>query len=102
MPTYAWFAATLYFVGLATQTFTTTAHGAMQMWTEPSLRGRVMAIMMAVAVGGTPLGAPLLGHIADTVGPRWAVGAGAASGFVAALVGLLAFARLRRAAAQPA
>jgi predicted MFS family arabinose efflux permease len=96
MPTYAWFAATLYFVGLATQTFTTTAHGAMQMWTEPSVRGRVMAIMMAVSVGGTPLGAPLLGHIADTFGPRWAVGAGALSGFAALLVGLAALSAMRR------
>jgi predicted MFS family arabinose efflux permease len=96
MPTYAWFAAALYFVGLATQTFTTTAHGAMQTWTESSLRGRVMAIMMGVSVGGTPLGAPLLGHIADTFGPRWAVAAGAASGFAALLVGLAALASMRR------
>jgi len=96
MPSYGAFAVALYFVGLATQTFTTTAHGAAQMWTEPALRGRVMAIVMAVGVGGTMLGAPLAGHIADTLGPRWSLGAGAASGFVALLVGLAALANIRR------
>jgi MFS family permease len=96
MPSYGAFAVALYFVGLATQTFTTTAHGAAQMWTEPALRGRVMAIVMAVGVGGTMLGAPLAGHIADTLGPRWSLGAGAASGFVALLVGLAALSNMRR------
>jgi len=38
MPSYSLFAVALFFVGLATQTFTTTAHGAAQMWTEPSVR----------------------------------------------------------------
>jgi MFS family permease len=89
MPGYHAFAVALYFVGLATQSFTTTAHGAAQMWTEGALRGRVMAIVMAVGVGGTMIGAPLAGHIADTWGPRWSLGFGALSGFVALLVGFL-------------
>jgi len=88
MPSYALFAVALFFVGLATQTFTTTAHGAAQLWSDPSLRGRVIAIVMAVSVGGTPLGAPLLGMIANHFGPRWSLVAGGASGFLALLVGL--------------
>jgi MFS family permease len=48
-----------------------------------------MAIMLAIALGGTPVGAPIVGWIADRFGPRWAVGVGAASGFGAALVGLV-------------
>jgi len=99
MPGYHAFAVALYFVGLATQSFTTTAHGAAQMWTDGALRGRVMAIVMAVGVGGTMLGAPLAGHIADTWGPRWSLGMGAASGFIAVLVGMATLAgrwRLRR------
>jgi MFS family permease len=48
----------------------------------------VMAIYMAIAMGCTPLGAPLVGWIADRFGPRWSLGVGAASGFLAAGVGL--------------
>jgi MFS family permease len=97
MPSYRAFAVALFFVGLATQTFTTTANSAAQLWAEPSLRGRVIALVLAVSAGGTPLGAPLVGFVADTLGPRWSLVAGAASGFLAALVGVRAVARLRAA-----
>ena len=88
MPNYWLFGLALVVVGVAAQTFTTTAIGAVQLWTEPAMRGRVMAILLAVALGGTPLGAPLVGWVADRFGPRWALGVGAASGFAAALVGI--------------
>ena len=52
------------------------------------MRGRVMAIRLAIALGGTPIGAPIVGWVADKFGPRWSLGIGAASGFVAALVGI--------------
>jgi len=52
------------------------------------MRGRVLAILLAIALGGTPIGAPIVGWIADTFGPRWALGVGAASGFAAAVVGI--------------
>jgi MFS family permease len=39
-------------------------------------------------MGGTPIGAPIVGWVANEFGPRWALGVGAASGFTAALVGL--------------
>jgi MFS family permease len=58
----------------------------MQLSTEPAMRGRVMAIRLAVALGGTPIGAPIVGWIADRFGPRWALGVGAASGLAAAIV----------------
>jgi MFS family permease len=59
------------------------------------MRGRVMAIRLAIALGCTPLGAPIVGWVADSYGPRWALGIGGASGFAAALVGLLYLARYR-------
>ncbi|MCA8234731.1 MFS transporter [Burkholderia cenocepacia] len=40
----------------------------------------------AAALGGTPIGAPVAGWVANHLGPRWALGVGAASGFAAALV----------------
>jgi MFS family permease len=87
-PTYALFGLTLVVVGAAAQTFTTTANGAVQLGTEPGMRGRVMAIFLGIALGGTPIGAPIVGWVADTFGPRWALCVGAAAGFAAALVGL--------------
>ena len=98
MPSYRLFAVALFFVGLSMQTFTTTAHSAAQLWSDPFLRGRVIALVLAVSAGSTPLGAPLIGLIANTFGPRWSMVAGASSGFLAALVGVLALARRRKAA----
>jgi MFS family permease len=65
----------------------------MQLATEPTMRGRVMALRVGVALGGTPVGAPIVGWVADSLGPRWALGVGAASGFAAALVALYVMTR---------
>jgi len=59
-----------------------------QLTTAPRMRGRVMALYMAVFTGGTPLGAPVVGWVANVAGPRWAIGVAAASGFVAAGVAI--------------
>jgi MFS family permease len=88
VPTYGLFGLTLAVIGVCTQTFTTSTNSLVQLSTEPAMRGRVIAILLAIALGGTPLGAPIVGWVADHFGPRWALGVGAASGFAAALVGL--------------
>jgi MFS family permease len=73
-------------IGVAAQTFTTTVISTVQLATAPAMRGRVMAILLAVAMGGTPLGAPIVGWVSDRLGPRWGLGVGAASGLAAAAV----------------
>ncbi|WP_119324572.1 MFS transporter [Capsulimonas corticalis] len=88
MPSYWLFGLTLALIGVSAQTFTTTAISTVQLATEPVMRGRVMAILLAIALGGTPIGAPIVGRVADAFGPRWALCIGAASGFAAAIVGL--------------
>lgn len=95
MPNYALFGLVLVGIGVISQTLTTTANGTVQMTTAPELRGRVMAIYMAIFMGGTPIGAPIVGWVADAYGPRWALGVGAAAGFAAALVGLVYLVRFR-------
>jgi MFS family permease len=95
MPDYRLFGLALVLVGLSAQTFTTTINGTVQMSTEPAMRGRVMAIFLAVALGGTPIGAPIVGRVADTFGPRWGLAVGAAGGFAAAVVGVYYLARYR-------
>jgi MFS family permease len=96
MPNYWLFGITLILIGVAVQTLTTAANSIIQLSTEPAMRGRVMAIFMAVALGGAPLGAPIVGWLADKFGPRWALCIGAAAGFASALVGLRYMARTRR------
>ncbi|MBM7503155.1 MFS transporter [Agromyces aurantiacus] len=88
MPTYWLFAASTVFIGFTIVTMLTTANGYVQTTTDPLLRGRVMAIYMAILAGGTPIGAPIVGAVANAWGPRWALGVAAAAAAVAALVGL--------------
>jgi MFS family permease len=52
------------------------------------MRGRVMAVRLAIALGCTPIGAPIVGLVADRFGARWALSLAAASGFAAAIVGI--------------
>lgn len=87
-PTYALFAIDLMIVGVASQTLMTTANSTVQLSTDPAMRGRVIAILMAVIMGGTPIGAPIIGWIANAYGPRAAIGLGAFAGLLSACVGL--------------
>jgi MFS family permease len=89
-PGYWLFGAALAIIGVAAVTFTNTSNSLMQLTTERSMRGRVMALRVGVSLGGTPIGAPIVGWVADHWGPRWALGVGAASGAVAMLVAIYA------------
>jgi MFS family permease len=82
------FGAALVIIGVSALTFTNSTNSLMQLSTEPAMRGRVLAIRLAIALGCTPIGAPIVGWVADRFGPRWALGIGAASGFAAAIVGI--------------
>lgn len=95
MPSYWLFGAALVMVGMASMTFSNSTNSLMQLATDPVMRGRVIAMRLAIALGGTPVGAPIVGWVADRFGPRWALGVGAASGFAAGLVGLLYLVRHR-------
>jgi MFS family permease len=88
MPNYWLFGLALIVIGVSAQTITTSTISLVQLSTEPVMRGRVIAILLAIVMGGTPLGAPIVGRVADAFGPRWALAIGAASGFAAALAGL--------------
>jgi len=57
------------------------------------MRGRIMAFRLAVAPGGTPIGAPVVGWVANRFDPRWALGVDASSGFAAALVAIYVLTR---------
>jgi len=82
------FGIALVVIGVSALTFSNSTNSLMQLSTEPAMRGRVMAIRLAIALGCTPLGAPIVGWVADRFGPRWSLGMGAASGLAAAIVGV--------------
>ena len=91
MPTYASFAVALIPVGLSSLTLMTTANATVQMTTDPGMRGRVMAIYMAIFMGGTPVGSPLVGWVGQQFGARWTILLGGLVSLLAALVvGMLA------------
>ncbi len=95
-PGYWWFGAALIVTGAAALTFTNATNSMMQLSTEPAMRGRVMALRVAVALGGTPVGAPIVGWVANRFGPRWALGVGASSGVAAAIVAIYFLMRTTR------
>jgi MFS family permease len=99
MPTYWAYALTLMFTGFAVVTMLTTANGYVQTTTDPVLRGRVLALYMAILMGGTPIGAPIVGWVAAEFGPRQAILLGAGAGLVAFTIGatwLIVSGRLHR------
>ncbi|WP_443058164.1 MFS transporter [Streptomyces sp. NBC_00820] len=89
-PSYWLFALLMVPIGVFGLTVNVTANTAVQMATDPAMRGRVMSLFLMVFMGGTPLGAPVVGWITDTYGPRvgFAFG-GIISAVAAGVIGLI-------------
>ncbi|UWF78749.1 MFS transporter [Microbacterium neungamense] len=88
MPTYGTYAAVLVLVGFSTVTMLTTANGYVQTTTDAALRGRVLALYMAVIMGSTPIGAPIAGWVVDTFSARAAITVGGVAGILAFGIGI--------------
>jgi MFS family permease len=87
-PTYALYALSLVLIGFCVVTMLTTANGYVQTTTDPALRGRVLALYMAILLGGTPIGAPIVGAVANEFGPRVAILLSAVAALVACAIGV--------------
>ncbi|USQ78134.1 MFS transporter [Ornithinimicrobium cryptoxanthini] len=72
-PSFTFYTLMLIPTGLSALTVMVTANSMIQLSVAPEVRGRVMALYMAVFMGGTPLGAPFIGWIGETFGPRWTI-----------------------------
>lgn len=89
-PAYWMFALLMVPIGMFGLTVNVTTNTAIQMNTDPVMRGRVMALYMMVFLGGTPLGAPVAGWATDAYGARAGFVAGGLVSTVAAVtVGLI-------------
>ncbi|GAA1427164.1 MFS transporter [Microlunatus lacustris] len=96
MPTYLTYAAILPFLGLAALLTLTAANASVQMKVDPRLRGRVMALYMMVLMGGTPIGAPILGWVGEVFGARWTLIGGGALSTAGVLLCVVLLARRQR------
>lgn len=95
MPGPLLFGVMTFFVGFAALTFMTASNSMMQLTTERTMRGRILALRIAVVMGGTPVGAPFVGWVVDHFGARVALGVGALAGVAAAMVAVAYLVRHR-------
>jgi MFS family permease len=93
MPSYASFAVLLVPTGAAALVFSVANNSFVQLGVDPQMRGRVMALYFMCFMGGTPVGAPLIGVISEHLGARWGLILG---GAICVLAGLGAGAYLAR------
>jgi MFS family permease len=80
-------------LGAVSITFAAGVNSAMQLAVDPAMRGRVMALYSIVFLGSTPIGAPLVGWVAEIADPRAGLVLGGVAALVAAAGAQLAYAR---------
>jgi len=76
MPTYLLTALVLVPTGFSTIYLAQAANQRIQLGTDPAFRGRVTALFFLVFMGTNPIGAPLVGWLAEVAGPRAAIWVG--------------------------
>ncbi|MEJ7703844.1 MAG: MFS transporter [Geodermatophilaceae bacterium] len=86
MPNFVTFAALCVPTGAAALIFIIAANSSVQLGTDAAVRGRVMALYLLFFMGGTPLGAPIVGWLSEHFGPRSGIVVGGLVCVVAAVV----------------
>jgi MFS family permease len=89
-------------LGAASVTLAASINSALQLASEPSMRGRVMALYSIVFLGSTPIGGPLAGWLAEAIDPRAALVMAGVAAIVAGLLARLAFNRVAERVPEPA
>lgn len=72
-PTFTFYTVLLVPTGLTALTVMVSANAMVQLSVDQAVRGRVMALYMAVFFGGTPLGSPIIGWVGEVFGARWTI-----------------------------
>lgn len=91
MPSYLTFVLCTPLLGLSLLTMLNAANTTVQLSVAPAMRGRVMALYMMVVMGGTPLGAPIVGWVGATFGARWTLIGGGAMSVLGVLLAVVLF-----------
>jgi MFS family permease len=97
MPSYLTFALLTPLLGLSLLTMLNAANTTVQLSVSPEMRGRVMALYMMLVMGGTPLGAPVVGWVGATFGARWTLIGGGAMSVIGVLLAVAVFHGFRSA-----
>lgn len=101
MPSYLTFALFLPVCGIAAMTMMTAANTFVQLACDAHMRGRVMALYIAIFMGGTPIGAPALGWLAEHFGARWTLIGGGALTMIGAIGSAIVFGRRQHVVVEP-
>uniref|UniRef100_UPI00035EF3E5 MFS transporter n=1 Tax=Nocardiopsis alkaliphila TaxID=225762 RepID=UPI00035EF3E5 len=78
MPGYVAFVLVLVPMGALFMTYVTTLNATFQLSVDPQMRGRAMSMFLLVFMGVAPIGAPVVGLLADTFGPQYSLIVGGA------------------------
>jgi MFS family permease len=97
MPDMAGFLPLIAGMGLVNLVFQAMANSSVQLAVDPRLRGRVMGLYMLVFIGGTPIGAPIIGAVTSHFGARAGMAACGAVPALAAVITAVVMARRRSA-----
>jgi MFS family permease len=95
MPSYLTFALCTPLLGLSLLTMLNAANTSVQLSVDPVMRGRVMALYMMVVMGGTPIGAPIVGWVGASFGARWTLIGGGTMSVLGVLLAVTLFGDLR-------
>jgi MFS family permease len=85
-PDLATFLVPLAAMGFVNLAFQAMANASVQLAVDPQRRGRVMGLYMLAFIGGTPIGAPIIGVVTSQFGPRVGMGICGAIPALAAVV----------------
>ena len=92
-PSYLTFVLWTPVLGLTALTMITAANATVQLGSDPMMRGRVMSLYMMIFMGGTPVGAPIVGWIGETFGARWSLIGGGLGTILGVLLAAAIFSR---------
>lgn len=86
--------AALVLVGATSTAFMATGNSTLQLTSDPSLRGRVMALWAVTFQGSTPIGGPIIGAVSEYASPRFGLALGALACLLGAALGAAALRRI--------
>ncbi len=102
MPSPLTFGIAVFPVGFFLVAVVSSLNSYVQVTCEPRLRGRVLAIYLAVLFGGTPIGGPVQGWLCDMLGARSGFVTASTAAAIALLVSSALFLKHRRERSNPA
>jgi len=83
-------------VGYFLVMFTSLTNSILQMESEPTMVGRVMALWASAFIGSTLIGAPIVGWVAEYTNPRMGLAVGAVAAVATAIVGMRVVSRVTK------